>query len=125
MSRLGWKLSFLKNGSPNHIRMNYLIIWRYDIHPAARDAFEQVYGPSGDWAALFRTSPDYLGTQLLRDVAQPNRYVTIDYWRTAEAFVALETAWHAAYAALDQQCAELTISEMHLGSFYSQSDSAS
>jgi heme-degrading monooxygenase HmoA len=104
--------------------MIYLIMWRYDIHPAARDAFEQAYGPAGDWAALFRASPDYLGTQLLCDVAQPDRYVTIDYWRTADAFLAFKTHWHAAYAALDQQCAKLTITEKHLGSFYSEIDLA-
>jgi len=104
--------------------MNYLIIWRYDINPDTREAFEQAYGPSGDWATLFRASPEYLGTQLLRDVAQPNRYMTIDYWRGAEAFAAFKTAWQAAYAALDRQCTELTIAEVHLGSFYAGSDVA-
>jgi len=107
-----------------HIRMQYLIIWRYDVHPAARDAFEQAYGPNGDWAALFRASPDYLGTQLLRDVAEPDRYITIDYWRTAEAFAAFKTAWHDSYAALDDQCARLTIAETLLGNFYWQNEAA-
>ena len=102
--------------------MIYLIIWRYDIHAAARDAFEQAYGPTGDWAALFSASPDYLGTHLLREVTQPDRYVTIDFWRTAEAFLDFKTTWHAAYAALDQHCATLTMTETHLGSFYSQTD---
>src|SRR5215208_3657864 len=104
--------------------MSYLIIWRYDIHAAAQDAFEQAYGPIGDWAALFRASPDYLGTQLLRDITQPRRYVTIDYWRSANAFLDFKTTWHASYAALDQHCAALTIAELHLGSFDSKTDSA-
>jgi len=40
-------------------------------------AFEAAYGPRR-LAKLFRTSPKYLGTDLLRDAYIPGSYLTID-----------------------------------------------
>ena len=97
--------------------MTHIIIWQYDIVPSARDSFERAYRPDGDWAALFRGSDDYLGTQLLRDLARPDRYMTLDYWRTAGAFAAFKHAHAAAYDDLDRRCAQLTVAEALLGSF--------
>jgi heme-degrading monooxygenase HmoA len=102
--------------------MTYIIIWQYDILPAARDSFERAYRPDGDWAALFRTSADYLGTQLLRDLAQPDRYITLDYWRTAGAFAAFKHAHGAAYDDLDRRCTQLTVAEAFVGSFEREED---
>ncbi|HJZ49631.1 MAG TPA: antibiotic biosynthesis monooxygenase [Roseiflexaceae bacterium] len=97
--------------------MTYIIIWQYDIVPSARDIFERIYQGDGDWAALFRQSADYLSTQLLRDLAQPDRYMTLDYWRTAGAFEAFRQGYSAAYEELDRRCAELTVTEVLVGSF--------
>jgi heme-degrading monooxygenase HmoA len=100
----------------------YVIIWQYEVAPEAREAFERAYGSDGDWAALFRMSRDYLGTQLARDIARPERYLTLDYWRSEAAFVEFKAARHAEYDALDQQCASLTSAEERIGAFYRAGD---
>lgn len=96
-----------------------IIVWEFIIDPAARAAFEHAYGPDGDWAHLFRRSPDYLGTQLLYDSKNPNRYLTLDRWRSPEAFAAFKSSHHADYTALDHRFESLTLSETHLGNFES------
>ncbi len=50
------------------------------MDPGRRGAFEELYGPEGEWVRLFRRSPAYRGTELLEDLDSPNRFVTIDRW---------------------------------------------
>lgn len=99
----------------------YVTIWQFDIHPSMCAAFEQVYGPDGAWITLFRHSPDYVRTDLVRDTAQSNRYLTLDYWQTQAAYTAFQTAHQAEYAALDVHCSQFTMREVHIGSFISVS----
>ena len=101
----------------------YAIVWQYDIHPAARNEFERAYGPDGAWATLFRASPDYLATRLLRDTALPDRYVTLDPWRAEAAFAAFVADRRAAdYCALDRRCDALTAAEARLGTFWTTAE---
>ena len=46
------------------------LVFRYEVRDAA--AFEEAYGAEGDWAAFFRESPGYIGTELLHDVESPS-----------------------------------------------------
>ena len=57
---------------------------RYD----ARDPeeFERAYGANGDWAQFFREGQGYIGTELLRDVEEHDRYLVIDRWESIEAY---------------------------------------
>lgn len=65
----------------------YFYIWEYTVLPEYRENFERLYGPTGAWANLFRRDPAYLGTELLRDQSEPNRFITVDSWATEEAFM--------------------------------------
>jgi heme-degrading monooxygenase HmoA len=60
-------------------------------------------------------SPEHLGVELLRDVANPSRYLTIDRWKTSEAFGAFRKAHAAEYEALDVRCEGLTEAEVKIG----------
>lgn len=98
--------------------MTYIVtIWQYAIHPPARASFEDCYGPAGAWVALFRRSPEYIRTELLRDPGQPDRYLTLDYWQSHGAYLAFLDTYQAEYAALDAACARLLTHEEHLGLF--------
>ena len=97
--------------------LHYLAIWEFQIKPESLSAFEETYGPDGAWAQLFRQSPDYLGTQLLRNLDHPGRYVTLDHWASRESLHRFKQDHHSAYAALDKQCESLTDKEMFLGDF--------
>lgn len=50
------------------------------------DEFERAYGPGGAWAEFFGRGAGYLGTELLRDVENPGRYLVIDRWESREAY---------------------------------------
>ena len=100
----------------------HVIVWSFRPRWEHQGRFEDAYGRKGAWKTLFAASPDYLGSTLLRDAADPGRYVTIDRWRSAAAYDAFLAERQAEYAALDQACAELTESEELVGRFDDQSE---
>ena len=95
----------------------YAYVWEFFVAAQHRDAFELAYGPRGPWVALFKLSPDYLGTDLLKDRAVPGRYVTIDKWTSLQALEAFMEQHGPAYAAIDAQCESLTEDERSLGEY--------
>ena len=60
------------------------LVFSYEVRDA--EAFEAAYGPDGEWAGFFRQARGYIGTELLRDVETPGRYLVVDRWETAEAY---------------------------------------
>jgi heme-degrading monooxygenase HmoA len=58
----------------------YATLWEFTVAAARQAEFEAHYGPDGTWARLFSRADGYLGTELLRDRADPLRYLTIDRW---------------------------------------------
>jgi quinol monooxygenase YgiN len=101
---------------------HYLALWEFQVKPAAISAFEATYGPGGAWAQLFHHSHDYLGTDLIRDLNHPARYLTIDRWTSREALNQFKHDHQSAYQELDQQCESLTEREFFLGEFESAGD---
>ena len=97
--------------------MAYLILWEFRPRPGMDREFEIAYGPGGEWAALFEKGDGYLGTQLLRDLLDSSRYLTLDRWVSQEAFETFRRLYADAYEALDRRLEELTSHEAALGSF--------
>ena len=95
----------------------YIILWRYRVDPAQEAKFAKAYGPKGEWAKFFSSSKDYLGTELLADDERPGEYVTIDRWKSEEAFSAFVVEHEADYDRLDRRCESLTLSESRLGAY--------
>ena len=60
------------------------LVFSYEVRETGE--FERVYGPDGDWAQFFSGAAGYIGTELLRDVELPSRYLVIDRWESAEAY---------------------------------------
>ena len=92
-------------------------MWEYVVAPEQTSAFEQVYGPSGDWVRLFRRAKGYLRTELHRDREQPHRFITIDYWETKAAWEAFRAGYAREFEILDAACAALTTRETEVGRF--------
>jgi heme-degrading monooxygenase HmoA len=95
----------------------FVIIWKFEIAEDQIAGFEAAYGPDGAWAQLFRTSPDYKGTELLRDAYIPGSYLTIDRWTNEEAYRAFRKEHDADYETLDRQCDALTSRETRVGAY--------
>lgn len=96
---------------------NYLIIWEFQVRPGMEQKFEQDYGENGLWARFFRHGAGYVRTELVRDLEQPRRYVTLDFWISRAAYSEFRSEHAAQYKAIDEKCEAMTESEKELGTF--------
>jgi len=95
----------------------FLIAWQFKVRPGMETRFEVIYGPNGDWAMLFQQGEGYIRTELNRDLKESNRYLTLDFWTSAEAYERFRNTHAAKYKALDEECEALTESEVEVGKF--------
>jgi heme-degrading monooxygenase HmoA len=98
-------------------RWGYMIVWEFRPRKGAEAAFEDGYGAHGVWARLFERGAGFVGTELNRDLKDPSRYLTLDFWVSKEAYDAFRAACLAEYQAIDEQCESLTEYERELGRF--------
>jgi heme-degrading monooxygenase HmoA len=96
----------------------YVIVWEFRVRPDSREEFEEKYGPQGSWARFFQGSKGYIRTELVNDVSDHLRYLTLDYWQTEEEFSRFRGENLAEYGRLDQEFAGLTEHETRLGAFW-------
>jgi heme-degrading monooxygenase HmoA len=99
--------------SENSARFVYL--WEYLVSDDHMIQFQQAYGLNGLWVQLFSQSDGYIRTELLHDVDNPNRFITIDYWVSKEARDKFRIQFAEAFGALDEVCEAFTIEERFLG----------
>ncbi len=96
---------------------DFVIVWEFRINPRKRRAFESVYGPDGDWARLFQMATGHLRTELIRDCENPNRYLTLDHWKSRKHYQNFKKQNCVAYKLIDEKCEALTIHESEIGQF--------
>ena len=97
----------------------HVIIWKYQVKVDCTAEFEQIYYSKGAWAELFRKGAGYINTELLRDEANPERFITIDRWDSAEDYETFRAQFKKEYETLDAQCDGLTEHETLLGEWES------
>lgn len=95
----------------------YLIVWDFRVQAERQRHFEEIYGPDGAWVQLFRRGEGYLGSELVRDLEQTGRYLTMDFWKSRSAHERFRERFLAEYEAIDQQCEQLTEAEVKIGEF--------
>jgi heme-degrading monooxygenase HmoA len=95
----------------------FVVVWQFEIADEKIASFEAAYSHDGAWAKLFRTSPSYLGTELLRDAYIPGNYLTIDRWTSEDDFRAFRKEHDDAYETLDRACDALTSRETRIGAY--------
>ena len=96
----------------------YVIVWEFRIRRENEKKFVEQYGPEGSWARLFKGSSGYIRTELIRDVADDLRFLTLDYWQTEEDFSGFQAKNLAEYERLDGELEGLTEQETRLGAFW-------
>jgi heme-degrading monooxygenase HmoA len=95
----------------------FVVIWQFEIAEEKIPAFEAAYSSDGAWAKLFGASPNYLGTELLRDAYISGNYLTIDRWTSEDDFRAFRKEHDAGYESLDRACDALTSKETRIGAY--------
>jgi heme-degrading monooxygenase HmoA len=91
------------------------LVFRYEV--SDREAFERAYGPEGEWAEFFRTGRGYVGTELLHDVDEPDRYLVIDRWESMEAYNAFLAEQRDEYVRRTDESRFHYIQELRFGTF--------
>jgi heme-degrading monooxygenase HmoA len=97
----------------------FVALWEFEVKPGNEERFQAVYGAEGEWVRLFRGDSQFVETRLLRDAAEPQKFVTLDFWRTRSGYESFKELNHAAYVALDRECEKLTAKERCVGMFES------
>lgn len=93
------------------------LVFSYEAADEAE--FVRVYGPDGEWAQFFKDGRGYVGTELLRDVEIPGRYLVVDRWESREAYNAFVEANRADYMRRVDETAFHHEHELRLGTFES------
>jgi heme-degrading monooxygenase HmoA len=91
------------------------LVFRYEARD--REGFEGAYGPEGEWAQFFRQARGYIGTELLRDVELPGRYLVIDRWESAEDYNAFAAEHRDEYMRRVDDTRFLYDQELRFGTF--------
>ncbi len=92
-------------------------VFSYEVRDP--DEFERAYGADGEWAEFFRQGRGYVGTELLRDVEMPGRYLVIDRWESADAYNAFVAERREEYMERVDATRFHYDSELRFGSFES------
>ena len=95
----------------------FVYIWSYRVREGCEGDFEALYGSDGAWVRLFRKSPEFLGTDLLRDRNTESHYVTVDQWTSERAHREFVASHRKEFNDLDSQGERLTTKETQLGDF--------
>ena len=96
---------------------NFAYIWEYRVKEERIEEFRRIYGPHGGWAELFSRSSGFVRTDLYRDVNNPRRFVTTDFWVSREARDRFRREFASEFNELDRRCESLTKEERFLGDF--------
>lgn len=101
----------------------FCYICEFFVVDEQKEAFEAEYGPGGAWVRLFARDPGYRRTELHRDVDDPNRFITIDYWTSREACMSFRQRFRSEFDAIDAACRAYIEAENYFGDFEQVSSS--
>ena len=93
------------------------VVWQFDVQDGKEDAFERFYGADGPWTAVSRRSRSFLGSSFLKDLAQPDRYVVVEYWSEMLVYERHHADFEDEMLELEQQRAALVRTMQPLGLF--------
>jgi heme-degrading monooxygenase HmoA len=96
----------------------FIILWEYSVRPEQQAEFLQYYKANGAWANFFRQADDYIATELLAMDSDELIYITIDRWKTQQAYRQFMIDHSERYHELDRQCEELTTQEKLIGQYF-------
>jgi hypothetical protein len=102
---------------PTAAESTYIVVWEYQVKADCQAEFIQAYGPDGEWARLFRRSPEFIRVELLGSVGNASRFFTLDHWSSATAMDDFLAANATAYDVLDRRFSGLTVWERRIGGF--------
>ena len=98
-------------------KARYMYAWEFLAAPGKIAEFKRAYGPEGDWVQLFRRATGYVRSELYHDKANPQRFVTLDYWESEAACNEFRRRYSDEFEDLDVRCEQFTSKEREIGRF--------
>ena len=95
----------------------YVYIWEYKAKNNSIKEFEEFYNSQGTWVELFKLANGYIKTDFFKDKIEHNRFITVDYWESYEAYDQFRIDFDEKFQELDQKCAHYTLGEKKMGEF--------
>jgi hypothetical protein len=92
----------------------FVRVWEYEVPGDRAGAFTAAYAPDGAWGQLFGRAEGFAGTELYRDAARGDRYLTIDRWRDEQDWRSFLRAFGSDYESLDVRLEGLAVAERPL-----------
>ena len=96
----------------------FLIVWEYMARQDRLEEFQELYRADGPWVELFKRSPGFVSTTLMRDVRDPHRFVIADRWMSEESYEAFKQEFAADYRAMSERGERLHRAEHLIGRFH-------
>ena len=90
-------------------------MFRYEVRDP--EEFARVYGPEGEWAQFFRRGDGFIGTELLRDLEEAERYLVIDRWESVDAYNAFLSEFQDEYLRRADETRFHYLQELRFGTF--------
>ncbi|HET9325577.1 MAG TPA: antibiotic biosynthesis monooxygenase [Candidatus Eisenbacteria bacterium] len=94
-----------------------VVVWEYRAKPERVDDFESFYRPDGPWGELFRQSPAFVSTTLMKDLRDAQRFVVADRWTSEIVYEEFKRERAEEYNSLSERGARLYEHEREIGRF--------
>src|SRR5881409_267383 len=94
-----------------------VVVWEYVAKPDRTEDFESFYRADGPWAELFRESPAFVSTTLMKDLSDPRRFMIADRWTSVEVYEEFKRECAARWQELAERGARLYERETEVGRF--------
>ena len=94
-----------------------VIVWEYMARPDRIEEFEALYRPDGPWVELFRNSPGFVSTTLMRDIRDRHRFVIADRWTSEASYEAFKLEFASEYQRLSSRGERVHRAEHLIGRF--------
>lgn len=95
----------------------FAYIWEYIIRGDKREDFLRYYEPEGVWADFFQKGEGHIRIELLKDAENPQRFITIDYWKSQADRDAFREKYAPEFEMIDKTCESFPRSERFWGDF--------
>ena len=90
---------------------------RLPLRRARPRGLRDAYGPNGEWAQFFRQGTGYIGTELLHDLEELDRYIVIDRWESIEAYNKFVAEHQDEYLRRSDESLLYYVQELRFGTF--------
>ncbi len=108
------KLYYIKSADATS---EYVIIWKYTVHPENILDFEKTYGSKGVWAKLFSQSKNYRGSILYKSEDVQHCYFLIDNWTDRQSYEDFKNTHAEVYTEMSNSYASLYTTEEQIGTY--------